>query len=170
MSEKTVKRLAWSVVMISIVLVTTGLLFSILALLADKDHLGPFPHQFFTPLLTIAYGVVGVLVATHQPRNLIGWMFCATGFLSALNMLSVGYSLYDQHAMTTGSLPGGEFAQWLTIWVWIPNVLLPVTFLLLLFPDGRLLSVRWRPVAWAASLGTAVITVGVAFYPGQLDT
>ena len=114
---------------------------------------------FFTPLLTVAYGVVGALVVARHPHNPIGWMFCATGVLSALNMLSVGYSLYDQHAVITGSLPGGEFAGWLTIWVWIPNVLLPVTFLLLLFPDGRLLSVRWRPVAWAGSLGIAVITL-----------
>ena len=125
---------------------------------------------FFTPLLTVAYGVVGALVVARHPHNPIGWMFCATGVLSALNMLSVGYSLYDQHAVITGSLPGGEFAGWLTIWVWIPNVLLPVTFLLLLFPDGRLLSVRWRPVAWAASLGIAVITFGVAFHPGPLET
>ena len=163
MSKKKARRLAWSITLVSVTLVTIGLAMSIFALIADENHLGPFPHQFFTPLLTFAYGGVGALVATRHPRNSIGWMFCATGVLSALNMLSAGYSLYDQHA---GALPGGEFAQWLTIWVWIPNVLLPVTFLLLLFPDGRLLSARWRPVAWAAGLGTAAITFGVAFFPG----
>jgi two-component system NarL family sensor kinase len=166
MSNQTARRLAWSITLVSVALVTIGLAMSILALIADENQLGPFPHQFFTPLLTIAYGVVGALVAARHPRNPIGWMFCATGFLSALNMLSAGYSLYDQYAMT---IPGGEFARWLTTWVWIPNVLLPVTFLLLLFPDGRLLSVRWRSVAWAASLGTAVITIGVALYPGPLE-
>jgi two-component system NarL family sensor kinase len=167
MSNQTARRLARSITLVSVALVAIGLAMSILALIADENHLGPFPHQFFTPLLTIAYGVVGALVAARQPRNPIGWMFCATGFLSALNMLSAGYSLYDQHVM---AIPGGAFARWLTIWVWLPNVLLPFTFLLLLFPDGRLLAARWRPIAWAASLGTAVITIGVALYPGPLET
>jgi hypothetical protein len=142
MSNQTARRLSWSITLTSIAIVAIGLAMSILALIADENHLGPFPHQFFTPLVTIAYGVVGALVATHQPRNPIGWMFCATAFLSALNMLSAGYYLYDQHAMTMGSLPGEAFARWLTVWVWLPNVLLPFTFLLLLFPDGRLLSAR----------------------------
>lgn len=166
MSNPTARRLAWSITLTSVALVAVGLAMSILALLADENHLGPFPHQFFTPLLTIAYGVVGALVATRHPRNPIGWMFCATGFLSALNMLSAGYSLYDQYAMT---IPGGELTRWLTIWVWLPNVLLPFTFLLLLFPDGRLLSARWRPVAWASGLGIAILTIGMALYPGSLE-
>ena len=38
---------------------------------------------------------------------------------------------------------------------WVPFVLVPATFLLLLFPDGRLLSSRWRPVAWCAVVGIA---------------
>ncbi|MCB9437342.1 MAG: histidine kinase [Anaerolineales bacterium] len=166
MSNQTARHLAWSITLISVALVTIGLAMSILALSAAENHLTPFPHQFFTPLLTVAYGVAGTLVATRYPRNLIGWMFCVTGFLSALNMLSVGYSVYDQHIMT---LPGGELAQWLTIWVWIPNVLLPITFLLLLFPDGQLPTTRWRPVAWAAGLGIVMIITVVAFYPRPLE-
>jgi signal transduction histidine kinase len=142
-----------------------GLVISILAQIADDGRIGPFSHQFFTPALTISYGVVGALVASRHPRNLIGWMFCATGFLSALNMLSAGYALYDQLAPLTVSLPGAEFARWLKIWIWIPNVLLPITLLLLLFPDGKLLSIRWRPVAWAAGLGIVAITFSMAFYP-----
>ena len=169
MSEETARRLARSILTISIVLVTTGLILSILALIADDEHLGPFPHQFFNPLLTLTYGVVGTLVAARHPRNPIGWMFCATGFLSALSMLSAGYSLYDQHVLTTGSLPWAEVIYWLGVWISICTALLPVTFLLLLFPDGRLLSARWRAVAWAAGLGTAALTFSVAFHPGPLE-
>jgi hypothetical protein len=60
-------------------------------------------------------------------------------------------------------------ARWFSIWIWIPNVLLPVTFTLLLFPDGKLLSARWRTIAWAAALGIAAYTVSMAFYPGSLE-
>jgi signal transduction histidine kinase len=169
MSDQTARRLAWSVVMISAVLVMIGLVLSILALMADDEHLGPFPHQFFNPMLTLAYGVVGARVAARHPRNPIGWMFCTTGFLSAVNMLAAGYDLYNQHIVTSGSLPGGEIAYWLNAWIWIPNIVLPLTFLLLLFPDGRLLSPRWRPIAWAAGLGITLTTFSIAFHPGPLE-
>lgn len=164
MSEPTARRLSWSIALISIVVVTTGIIISALALIADGHH-ATFSHQFFTPVLTLTYSVIGALVASRHPRNPIGWMFCATGLLSALNMLTAGYSLYDQLIMTSGSLPGSDVAGWLSLWIWIPNTLLPFTFLLLLFPTGSLISRRWRPALWSAGLGTAAITFAVAFDP-----
>ncbi|HVO71884.1 MAG TPA: GAF domain-containing sensor histidine kinase [Aggregatilineaceae bacterium] len=164
MSEQTARRLSWSITGISISVVMIGLMLSALAVIINGHH-STFSHQFFTPVLTITYCVVGALVASRHPQNLIGWMFCVTGLLTAVNMLSAGYSLYDQLVPVTGGLPGEPLAQWLDLWLWLPNTLLPFTFLLLLFPNGRLLSVRWRPVAWAAALGTAAIAFAVAFDP-----
>lgn len=169
MSQQTARRLSWSITFFSSVVVLIGLILSILALTANGNH-ATFSHQFFTPLLTITYCVVGALVASRHPRNPIGWMFCATGFLSALNMLSSGYALYSELVRMNAALPGAMFARWLTIWIWIPNVLLPVTFLLLLFPDGNLLSTRWRPVAWAAGFGLFCVILSIAFHPGPLES
>jgi signal transduction histidine kinase len=53
-------------------------------------------------------------------------------------------------------------------WIWIPATILPITFLLLLFPDGRLPSARWRPIGWAAGLGIAGYTLGTALHPFPL--
>jgi two-component system, NarL family, sensor kinase len=167
MSEQTARRLSWSIAVFSVLLVITGLVISILALIVSGQGV-TFSHQFFTPLLTITYCVVGALVASHHPRNPIGWMFCAIGFLSALNMLSAGYALYSELVNMTGSLPGAAFARWLSFWIWIPNALLPITLALLLFPDGKLLSSRWRPIAWAAVLSAGVFTFSMAFHPGPL--
>jgi two-component system NarL family sensor kinase len=164
MSEQTARRLAWSIALVSTLLVMIGLVISVLALVVSGRGT-TFSHQFFTPVLTLTYCVVGALVASRHPRNPIGWLFCATGFLSALNMLSAGYALYDRLALKVSSLPGVALAHWLNNWIWIPNTLLPVTFLLLLFPDGKLRSPRWRPIAWAAGLGTAAYTFGIAFHP-----
>jgi len=168
MSEQTARRLSWSITFFSSVVVLTGLILSILALRASGNQ-ATFSHQVFTPLLTITYCVVGALVASRHPRNPIGWMFCATGFFSAINMLSSGYALYSELTRMNDPLPGAMFARWLTIWIWIPNVLLPVTFLLLLFPNGTLLSRRWHPIAWAAGLGLLGVTGSLAFHPGPLE-
>jgi hypothetical protein len=43
------------------------------------------------------------------------------------------------------------------------------TFGLLLFPDSRLLSRRWRPVAWLPVGAAAMSVVGLAFQPGTLE-
>src|SRR5678815_4377690 len=100
MSEQTARRLSWSIAVLSILLVMIGLIISILALVVSGRGV-MFSHQFFTPLLTTTYCVVGALVASRHPRNPIGWIFCATGFLSALNMLSAGYALYSELVIMT---------------------------------------------------------------------
>lgn len=165
MPERTARRLSRSIAVLSFILVITGLGISIHALVVSGRG-ATFSHQFFTPFLTITYCVVGLLVASRHPRNPIGWIFCATGFLSGLNMLSAGGALYAD--LVSASFPGAALAYWLNHWIWIPNILLPVTFTLLLFPDGRLLSARWRPIAWAAAIGIAAVVFSMAFHPGPL--
>jgi hypothetical protein len=49
-----------------------------------------------------------------------------------------------------GSLPGRLVAAWVFTWIWLPIGMLTVVFPLLLFPTGRSLSSRWRPVTWLA--------------------
>lgn len=160
----TPRRLSWSIAVSSTVLVLIGLAISIRALTISGQGV-TFSHQFFTPLVTLTYGVVGALLASRHPRNLIGWMFCTIGFFSALNMLSVGYAYYDK---LVAPLPAATFVRWLTIWIWIPPTILPLTFFLLLFPDGKLLSGRWRLIAWAGGTGIVIATLIMAFYPVQL--
>lgn len=47
---------------------------------------------------------------------------------------------------------------WLGFWISMPDTAVIALFLPLLFPDGRLPSRRWRPVAWIAG-GLAIIAV-----------
>jgi signal transduction histidine kinase len=62
--------------------------------------------------------------------------------------------------MPFGSLPGTGLATWLDDSLWLVLLTIPYTFLVLLFPDGRLLSPRWRPVAWACGLGAVALFMG----------
>jgi hypothetical protein len=54
--------------------------------------------------------------------------------------------------------------------LWIPIFGLTGTFLLLLFPDGRLPSPRWRPVAWVSGATIGVLVVVFVLGPATLDS
>src|SRR5207249_4520498 len=68
----------------------------------------------------------------------------------------------------TGSLPAERYAAWISTWVWIPSIG-AIPLLLLLFPTGRLLSPRWRPVLWLLVAGVALSMAGFAVKPGPIE-
>src|SRR5215203_5508873 len=103
----------------------------------------------------LPFSVVGAIVAARHPRNAIGWIFCGVSFVVGLNILADGYTIYWL-ASGFGIKSLAETAAWFSGWAWIPLVYVPTSFLLLLFPDGRLPSSRWRPVAWCAGIGIVV--------------
>jgi len=110
---------------------------------------------------------VGALIASRRPGNPIGWICLAAGITWMLGMVSGSYVLYGLRMASPGSVPYpaavGSLSEFLP-----PTAILLGTFLILLFPDGRLPSSRWRPVAWLCG---AVITTNIVagiFVPGPL--
>ena len=77
-------------------------------------------------------------------------------------LAAVAYAA-DNHA--AAGLPGAPWAAWLAGWVWAPAVLVPATLVVLLIPDGRLPSPRWRPFAIGAAVLIAAFTVLLASTP-----
>ena len=51
----------------------------------------------------------------------------------------------------------------------VPLVVLPVTFLLLLFPDGHLPSPRWRWFAWGLGVGLTVVFFAILLDPAPMQ-
>jgi hypothetical protein len=100
-------------------------------------------------LIAASFAVVGVLVASRRPRNPIGWLFLAFAVVAAFAVSADRYASYAlvEHP---GSLPGGDWVAWTASGIWHPAFGFFV-FSFLLFPDGRLPSARWRPVAWIAA-------------------
>ncbi len=105
-----------------------------------------------------AFMVVGALIVAHRPDNPVGWVFSSIGLLSAAGGLAQEYAAYS-FVTRPGSLPLATLAAWLTTWFWFPLLAGILVFSILFFPTGRLLSRRWRPVAWMAGVGTATISV-----------
>jgi hypothetical protein len=110
-----------------------------------------------------AFMVVGAVIVARRPGNVIGWLFSAIGLLTATGTLALDYAEYA-YVTRPGSLPGPLLAAWYQWW-WLPMFALILVFTPLLFPTGRLLSARWRPVAVAAAVATALFAVGGALEP-----
>ena len=87
-------------------------------------------------MVLLAFPISGIVIATSQPANLIGWILLMIGAGWALLAAATGYADYGVR-LHPGSLPGADFAAVLTLTVWALPVGLTGTFLLLLFPDGH---------------------------------
>ena len=157
MSRRAAAWLAWSMCALSLALTAISLL--LLVLIASHPHTPVHPYWTVNTLLAVGFSPVGaVIVPRISPKNPIGWLFCATGLLWGVMHLSAQYTIYTLLA-APGSLPASKAAAWMMGWVWVPACGL-IVFLLLLFPDGRLPSRRWRWFAWFSLL---LIIVGVVY-------
>ena len=163
--------LAWSLVALSATLLVGGLVLSRAAssTVADVQFGGETKSaNVLADLVTLLiFSVVGAVVVSRQPRNTIGWLFCGVGVAVGLNSFAGDYAeFWLMSGFGMRSL--GETAAWFSSWLWILLVSSPI-FVLLLFPDGRPPSPRWRPVAWCATLGITGFSLSLALGAGPLE-
>ncbi len=114
---------------------------------------------------TLAYVVagqtlalMGLLLTTRLPLHPVSWVFAISAAWSAIGTFAQAYAV-EALVHEPGSLPGGLALAWLDNWAWAPGLSLPLCALLLLMPDGRLLSRSWRLVPVIVVVGT-VLTAG----------
>jgi hypothetical protein len=157
-------RLPWALWMASLALSFLGIVFLVLS--ASTPIPPRFGFRGADIIFALTFSTVGAVVARRRPQNPVGWVFCAGGLVAAI----VGFSEYSVYAVLTrsGSLPLGAEVAWVAHWIWW-LLLSAVAYLFLLFPNGRLLSRRWRPLAWLAGIGPATMAVGIALTPGPLE-
>jgi two-component system, NarL family, sensor kinase len=115
----------------------------------------------------LAATLVGGLVVVRRPGQPMGTLLCAYGISG---MVCAGIFAYAHAAVAhfPGSLPAGRPMMWITSWDYVLPIALQALVLPLVFPDGRLLSRRWRPALWAAAAFVVLSTVGNAFAPDSM--
>ncbi|MFY9927067.1 MAG: hypothetical protein WAK82_03590 [Streptosporangiaceae bacterium] len=139
-----VRVAAWSVAGLTLLLLAAALV--LLGLDASRMSDGRIAFYAITTLTAILYAGTGRLIATRVPRNAIGWLLGLIGLSLAAIMATEQYALYGL-AVAPGALPAARLAGWLSGVATI-STFAPMVFLVLLFPDGRLPSRRWRPLLW----------------------
>ena len=147
MSGRLVRALPWTLVVLAVGLLVTA---EILASVTGTRE--AFGFSVFIWAIALVFGATGSLIASRQRANPIGWLFVVASISAGLAALS---GTYADYYVADGQGPPslGEAAAVYGELSWMPFILLPATFLLALFPDGHLLSRRWRPVAWCAAVG-----------------
>ena len=114
-----------------------------------------------------AFPVIGYVLSSRRPENSIGWLMLGMGvfFGVGATVSSLGWYLFH-----SGSRDAGLALLAFDSPSWVPIVVLPVTFLLLLFPDGHLPSPRWRWFAWGVGVGLTIVYFAILLDPGPLES
>jgi signal transduction histidine kinase len=158
MSIRPRARLAWSLLGLYVLLVGAA---AVLAALSGYWE----PIAWMSSVVTFA--LVGTLIASRV-GGAIGWICLAVALAVALSAACEEYAVYALRA-NPGSLPGGTFADWYTTFSWVTFIVPIGIFFVLLFPDGKPPSPRWRPVAWLAVAASACAFGAMSLAPGKLD-
>ena len=114
-------------------------------------------------ILGLLYPLVGALVLSRQPGNLVGRLLLVT-VVTGPYLLAAEY--VGLIGTTEGLLP--TFAAWLAAWGFVPYYVI-VALVPLYFPDGTLPSPRWRPIARVLATVVVVGTVAAMLRNGPLD-
>jgi hypothetical protein len=164
LSPRAAAWLAWSLCAFSLALTALSLL--LLALNLSHPDVHVYDYWLENTILPLSFSIIGAVIASRLPANPLGWLFCAAASIAAVAHFSAEYAIYALLARP-GSLPADEGLAWLSYWV-LPLAFGCVVLSLLLFPNGRSPSIRWRWLAWLTVLVTIVGAIWVALSPGVI--
>jgi hypothetical protein len=113
-------------------------------------------------LAVLALAAVGSLLAVRVPSNAVGWLLLVAGFILGVRLLAFDYEVAGR-SIPAGAWPGSDVAAWLDNCLLGPPTAILVFGIPLVYPDGRLLSRRWR---WLVAL---IALMGASGFVGWFD-
>jgi DNA-binding CsgD family transcriptional regulator len=123
---------------------------------------GVWASNLHNGLLALAFTAVGAYVLAQRARYRIGTLFVATGAVE-------GVMFFGRQAGHAPAASADRWWAWLGVWP-LALALALTTLTVLCFPDGRLPSPGWRPVA-AAMFAVAVVTASLsALWPVEYES
>ncbi len=171
MGTRAAVWLAWALAALSLLLCAASIALYVAAgSVQPPSNWGTGGHSAVLVLVVpfLAFPFVGALIASKRSKNPIGWICLAVGVIWMIMLTSTSYGWYGL-VVRPGSVPFPAAIGSLGGWAWAPAVGLLGTYLILLFPDGRLPSRRWRPLAWISGAAILSVSAGSALTPGPVE-
>jgi hypothetical protein len=160
-STRTASRLAWSLAGLCVAMFLASVVLHVLAHASQEPtSAGNTLSELSIFLSFLAFPIVGALIASRHPRNPVGWICLVVGLFWTLIFLGDSIPSSGPYPVTMDAL---------TQAIWIPPVGLLGIYLILLFPDGKLPSRRWRPLAWLSGVVMVLASLAITFAPGPLE-
>src|SRR4051794_32356735 len=145
-------RLPWLAVVVAVLALVGGWL------------IGPnSTNSIHLVLIAVSFTAVGGLLALRRPDTPIGWLFLGFGLVASLDFSA------EQYANHVPRLAGLDVAASLAAHFWHPFFGFFV-FAFLLFPDGHLVSPRWRGGAWVAAVTYVLLGLTSPFDTGYVGS
>jgi hypothetical protein len=166
MTGRRARAAAWSALTLALLLAGGALLLGTLTVshgVPDDVNLG----GLIGIVLALPFLAVGPLVVARRPDNAIGWLFCAMALLFTFNAFAACWGAYSLYG--GGGLPAPRIAVWASSALQVVPLFVGPLYLFLLFPDGKLLSRRWRPAGWGIAILSVVGILSTGLRPGRLD-
>ncbi|MFI6175743.1 histidine kinase [Nonomuraea sp. NPDC051191] len=130
-----------------------------------ESRTGIAPQEWAYAVLGVVLPALGWLLVVRRADLRYGWLFLAAAACLGLGTLGSGLAIRFHYAGPVVVWMSALYAMYYGLtWIFVP----------LLFPDGRLPSRRWRPVAWFGGIAIAMHTVGYGLFvtdparPGEL--
>jgi hypothetical protein len=117
--------------------------------------------------IVVLFPSMGVIVASRRADSYAGWLMLAFGVAFGAVALLTAYAAVGLPTATR-RLPGAELAAWASNLAFVPVLAGFATLFLLYFPNGSLLSPRWRLGLVFLAVVTVAYVVGWAFLPGAI--
>jgi hypothetical protein len=130
---------------------------------------GDIPYAVGFVAVQLGTATAGLIISSRLPGNAVGWIFLGIGISLGLLFASGAYADLGIGMGYDSVLPGSGFAAWIGSWIFIPAAFGLPMFLLLLFPDGRFISSRWRLAGWVLGVTVVVAAAAKAFEPGRIS-
>jgi len=161
MRTTTARRIVWPLWTLTLLIAVVG---QILVLLDRED----LEKLLLTPVAlasSLVFATAGALIVSRHVRQPIGWLFCALGLAVAILIGAEEYVI--RSSSTPGGLPATTLVAWVYNWIDI-LALASIPLVFLLFPTGRVPSLRWKPLVWLTVGATGLTVASWVLMPRDL--